>query len=72
MADLSTEDFSKLKMEMEGIKNFLPEHLMGTFWSWCNQIRGTKERQPCGCKSAAGHWQRCVDDLRKYIKDKSE
>lgn len=72
MADLSVEDFERLKRELEGVKNFLPEHLMNPFWSWCTQIRGNKERQPCGCKSAAGHWARCVDELRKYVKDKSE
>lgn len=72
MADLSVEDYNRLKTELQNIKNFLPEHLMGTFWSFCNQIRDSKEKQPCGCKSAAGHWSRCVDELRKYVREKGE
>lgn len=72
MADLSVEDLQRLKKDLEGIKAFLPEHLMGPFWSWCNQIRGNKEKQPCGCKSAAGHWSRCVEELRNYVSGKGE
>jgi hypothetical protein len=69
---LSTEDFQRLQKEIEGIKSFLPEHLMGPFWAWYNQIRGVNEKQPCGCKSAAGHWSRCVDELRKFVRERSE
>jgi hypothetical protein len=72
MAELSQEDFNRLKKELEGIKAFLPEHLMGTFWSWCNQIRNSNEKQPCGCKTAARHWGACVEELRKYVKERSE
>lgn len=72
MADLSAEDFQKLKGHLEGVKNHLPEHLMGPFWAWCNGIRGEKITQPCGCKTAAAHWGRCVEDLRKYVRERSE
>jgi len=69
---LSIEDFDRLKKELENIKAFLPEHLMGPFWSWCNQIRGQKTPQPCSCKSSARHWGACVDDLRKFVRERSE
>ena len=69
---LSTEDFQRLQKELEGVKNFLPEHLMGPFWSWYNQIRGVKERQPCSCKSSARHWGACVEELRKFVRERSE
>lgn len=72
MADLSAEDFQKLKGHLEGVKNHLPEHLMGPFWAWCNGIRGERITQPCGCKTAAAHWGKCVEDLRKYVRERSE
>ncbi len=72
MADISAEDFQKLKGHLEGVKNHLPEHLMGPFWAWCNTIRGERITQPCGCKTAAAHWGRCVEDLRKYVRERSE
>ena len=72
MADLSAEDFERLKKELEGVKNHLPEHLMGPFWAWCNGIRGERITQPCGCKSAGAQWGRCVEDLRKYVRERSE
>ena len=72
MADLSAEDFERLKKELEGVKNHLPEHLMGPFWAWCNGIRGERINQPCGCHSAGAQWGRCVEDLRKYVRERSE
>lgn len=72
MADISAEDFQKLKGHLESVKNHLPEHLMGPFWAWCNVIRGERIIQPCGCKTAAGLWGRCVEDLRKYVRERSE
>jgi hypothetical protein len=71
-APLSLEEFQSLKFQLEGIKSFLPEHLMGGFWSWCNRIRGEKINQPCSCKSSGGLWADCVDTLRKFVRDRSE
>lgn len=39
-APLNLQEFLELKEHLEGIKSFLPEHLMGTLWSKCNAIRG--------------------------------
>lgn len=72
MADLSIEDFERLKKELESVKNFLPENLMNPFWHWCNTIRGLKTNQPCSCKSSAKHWGACVEELRNYVRSKSE
>lgn len=69
---LSEAEFIELGKHLEGIKAFLPEHLMGPFWSWCNRIRGRKENQPCSCKSSAKHWGACVEELRKFIRERSE
>lgn len=67
---LSESEFIELKKHLEGIKAFLPEHLMTPFWSWCNRIRGTKQNQPCGCKSSARLWGACVEELRKWTKER--
>jgi len=72
ISPLTQEDFDRLKKELEGIKAFLPEHLMGPFWIWCNLIRGRKENQPCSCKTSARHWGACVEELRKFVKERSE
>ena len=71
-APLNLEEFQQLKSYLEGVKNHLPEHLMNPFWGWCNRIRGERINQPCGCKSAGAQWGRCVEDLRNFVKQKSE
>lgn len=67
---LNLEEFQQLKTHLDGIKNYLPEHLMTPFWNWCNRIRGEKVTQPCSCKSSARHWGSCVEDLRKFVKER--
>ena len=71
-APLSEEEYNELRVHLEGVKNHLPEHLMNPFWSWCNRIRGERINQPCGCKSAGALWGTCVEDLRKYVRERSE
>jgi len=71
-APLDEAQFIELSKHLEGIKAFLPEHLMTPFWTWCNVIRGRKENQPCSCKSSARLWGSCVEELRKFVKDRSE
>lgn len=69
-APLNLQEFQELKEHLEGIKAFLPEHLMGTLWSKCNAIRGERINQPCSCKSSAGLWSRCIEDLREFVRTK--
>lgn len=71
-APLNLEQFQQLKTHLEGVKNFLPEHLMGQFWTWCNTIRGERVNQPCSCKSSAKHWAGCVETLRTFVRERSE
>lgn len=71
-APLNLEQFQQLKAQLEGVKNYLPENLMGPFWTWCNTIRGERTNQPCSCKSSARHWADCVDTLRTFVRDRSE
>lgn len=67
---LSEQEFIELKEQLAGVKSFLHENLMSTFWSKCNQIRGERTNQPCSCKSSSGLWARCVDDLRQFVRDR--
>jgi hypothetical protein len=67
---LNLQEFQELKEHLAGIKSFLPEHLMGNLWSKCNRIRGERTNQPCSCKSSAGLWGRCVDELRQFVRDR--
>jgi hypothetical protein len=69
-APLNLAEFKELKEHLEGIKAFLPEHLMSTLWEKCNRIRGERIQQPCSCKSSAGLWGRCVDELRQFVRDR--
>jgi hypothetical protein len=69
-APLNLQEFQELKEHLEGIKSFLPEHLMGTLWEKCNRIRGERINQPCSCKSSAGLWSRCIEDLREFVRTK--
>ena len=71
-APLNLQEFNELKVHLDGIKNYLPDHLMTPFWSWCNRIRGEKVNQPCSCKSSAKHWAGCVDTLREFVRLRSE
>jgi hypothetical protein len=71
-APLNLEEFQQMKTHLEGVKNYLPEHLMGAFWSWCNRIRGEKVNQPCSCKSSGRLWADCVDTLRTFVRDRGE
>ena len=68
---LNLQEFKELKEHLEGIKSFLPEHLMGTLWEKCNRIRGERINQPCSCKSSAGLWGSCVADLRKFVNERN-
>jgi hypothetical protein len=63
-------EFNLMREELSQIKMHLPEHLMGRMWSRCTQIRGTRETQPCSCKSSSGLWVRCIDELRKFVSDR--
>lgn len=71
-APLNYEIFVEMKRDLEGVKNYLPEHFMSKFWTWCNTIRGEKVNQPCSCKSSAKHWGACVETLREFVRLKSE
>jgi hypothetical protein len=68
-APFNETEFNDIKFQMAVFGNNLPTDKMGWLWSKCTVLRGNpKEPMPCGCKSAAGLWQRCAEDVRDYIK----
>jgi hypothetical protein len=69
-APLTEAEFLELKEHLEGVKSFLPEHLMGNLWEKCNRIRGERINQPCSCKSSSGLWGSCVAVLRQFVRTK--
>ena len=66
-APFSDEEFTLMVADMKLIGSYLPEHQMGIMWDRCTRIRGQKENQPCGCKSAGGLWAKCVEDINNFI-----
>jgi hypothetical protein len=64
---LTEEEYNSLQKQLAEIGNYLPDNLMGTFWNYCNRIRGERTPQPCGCRSAGGLWGNCVADLRAWV-----
>ena len=66
-APFSDEEFTLMVADMKLIGSYLPEHQMGIMWERCTRIRGQKENQPCGCKSAGGLWAKCEEDINNFI-----
>ena len=56
MVEFTEEEIEELKTNISQIKGRIPEHLAGWVWGTYNRINGSNEKQPCGCKSAAGLW----------------
>jgi hypothetical protein len=67
-APFDEAEFNSIKQTMIEIGLYLPENKMGWMWEKCTAIRGQKENQPCGCKSASGLWKRCADDITDWVK----
>ena len=72
-APFTEAEFTQMKAEMEVMGYWLPRDggAQRQLWINCTKIRGSKENQPCSCKSSAGLWARCVEDINTFIKSKS-
>jgi hypothetical protein len=66
---LSESDWNEAQHLNDTITDRIPENLMNKVWSLHNQINGTRERQPCGCASAARHWVRAMESIRGFVKN---
>lgn len=72
-APFTLEEFQLIQAEMNAIGVYLPSDATAQrkIWQNCTRIRGKAENQPCSCKSSAGLWARCIDDIREFIKARS-
>ncbi len=72
-APFTLEEFQIIQAEMSAMGYWLPKDATAQrkLWQNCVRIRGKAENQPCSCKSSAGLWARCVDDINNFIKARS-
>jgi hypothetical protein len=72
-APFTLEEFQIIQAEMNAIGVYLPSDAgaQRKLWQNCVRIRGKAENQPCSCKSSAGLWARCIDDIRGFINARS-
>ena len=72
-APFTLEEFQIIQAEMNAIGVYLPSDVgaQRKLWQNCVRIRGKAENQPCSCKSSAGLWVRCIDDIKQFIKARS-
>jgi hypothetical protein len=72
-APFTYEEFQIIKAEMDAIGVYLPSDVNAQrkLWENCTRIRGKAENQPCSCKSSAGLWVRCLDDIKAFIRDRA-
>lgn len=63
--------YIEIKEVLSTVTDSFDSKYANILWHWCTQIRGQKERQPCTCGSAAGHWRRCIDDIQKWINERN-
>jgi len=68
MVEFTQEEIEELKTNISQIKGRIPEHLAGWVWGTYNRINGSNEKQPCGCKSAAGLWGKAYNTILDYVK----
>jgi hypothetical protein len=62
------EQFIELKAFLKELRA-LPKDKMAYIWSSYLTVTGTRENQPCGCKSSGGLWAKAVETLNNYIKE---
>jgi hypothetical protein len=65
---LTESEYLELKSKIDSIKDYLPEMLLNYVWGTYKTITGSKENQPCSCKSSGLLWLKAVNALRDYIK----
>ena len=61
------QEYQTLKNDINSIGSHLPTHLQSPIWNYYTKIEGRNERQPCGCPSAAGLWNKAITRIKEYI-----
>ena len=65
------EEYLSLEQYVSTVKNHIDSNKAGYIWDACTRIRGKKEKQPCTCSSAGGHWSRCMETIRNYFNERN-
>lgn len=66
MSEINKEEVRELANQ---ISTYIPKHLMSSVWQTYKVISGSKEPQPCSCKSSAGLWRKAMDTIREYVRE---
>ena len=64
----SKEEIATMKERMSSFTTLIPNNLAGYIWNTYKKIKGTQEKQPCTCGSAAKHWRKAVDTINSFLK----
>ena len=70
MVEYTKEEIKEMRGVMLEIKKNIPHHRAQYVWNKSQDIKGTKQAQPCACGSAANHWRDAVNTINEYLKDK--
>jgi len=69
---MTEEEYQKLKERRSQIAQrglTSNEDELNHVWNSYKTITGSTERRPCGCASAAKHWQKALDAIDNYLKE---
>jgi len=64
----SKEEIATMRKKMSSFTTHIPTGLTGYIWNTYKKIKGSQERQPCSCGSAAKHWKKAVDSINSFLK----
>ena len=64
----SNEEIATMRERMSSFTDYIPTNLAGWIWNTYKKIKGTEEKQPCTCGSAAKHWKKAVDTINSFLK----
>jgi hypothetical protein len=65
------QEYLLLNEYISTVKNHIDSNKAGYVWESCTRIRGDKQRQPCTCASAGGHWSRCIETIRTFLNERN-
>lgn len=67
--NFSEDEVKEIREKMNSISDRIPNHLAGFVWNTYRNIKGSNEKQPCSCGSAARHWRKAVDTINSFLKE---
>tara|TARA_R110000744_G_scaffold376687_1_gene491104 strand:+ start:107 stop:319 length:213 start_codon:yes stop_codon:yes gene_type:complete len=70
MVEPTEKEIQEMKLVMSEITHTIPQHRAQYIWNKSQDIKGTKQTQPCSCGSAAKHWREAVNVIHLYLKGK--